>query len=181
MKMDIIKRKDDYAVYPRDKFDGDEYEGEPVFVDEDRYECELWCEDHGHTFRHHRQAILVKPAFVKDVEKKLDKWRSELDEYARRCGRRLESNITYRASAAWKEETTHYCYFGDFGGCASFVHEDKSKADASAFTEATRYFDIIIGAADALWELGLTVTYDKDGKHTIYGLWPEWVTPDNEE
>ena len=185
---DIIKHGDKYAVFPRKAYNGEyyeenAYEGEPVFTDESEGECICWCEDHKADFRVRAFVASVPSKFILDLEKKLDDWRKKLDEYAEKCGYRLDSNITYRASAAWKEQPTHYCYIGDFGGSANLICEDKTKEaeKSGALREAKDYLWLLIGAAQTAWELGFTVTYDKDGKHTIFGAYPKWVTKDSAE
>ena len=187
MGYDIIKKDGKYAVYPREAYNGEyyeenAYEGEPVFTDESEGDCICWCEEHNADFRVREFAAPVPDKFLHDLEKKLDAWREELDEYAKKCGYRLDSNITYRASAAWKEQPTHYCYIGDFGSSANLVCEDesKTKGNEAALRDAKNYLWSLMGAAQAVWELGFTVTYNKDGKHTIYGTYPRWITKDNE-
>ena len=185
---DIIKHGDKYAVFPRKAYNGEyyeenAYEGEPVFTDESEDQCICWCEEHKADFRVRAFVATVPSKFLLDLEKKFDDWRKKLDEYAEECGYHLDSNITYRASAAWKEQPTHYCYIGDFGGSANLICEDESKAQGNkeALRYAKDYLWSLFGAAQAVWELGFTVTYDKDGKHTIYGAYPKWVTKDSAE
>lgn len=188
MGYDIIKKDGKYAVYPRKAYNGEyyeenAYEGEPVFTDESEGECICWCEEHKADFRVRAFVASVPSKFILDLEKILDDWRKRLDERAAECGYRLDSNITYRASAAWKEQPTHYCYIGDFGGSANLICEDENKGDEKdgALRNAKNYLWRLFGAAQAVWELGFTVTYDKDGKHTIYGACPKWISKDPAE
>ena len=53
--------------------------------------------------------------------------------------------------------------------------------DMKDFDVANGWLRELFGMATALWELGFTLTFDKDGKHTIFGNYPQWVTLDEEE
>lgn len=166
----------EYGVYPthkapRGKYG--EYEVEPVFKGtleecqehvDDRYEAELYV-----------QTAIVPPWYIADAEKRADKYRERIDE----TGAKVSSDVIYKESAAWKEHPTHYAYTGDFGGCAKLSFGDKV-GDAEKQT-AYAYLQCLFGFASALWELGLVLTFDKDGKHTIYGNHPQWVTLEQED
>lgn len=181
MQVDIVKRDGDFAVYPRAAFKYGEYEGDPLFTAKDEGDCWDWCEKHGHQHRQRRLASLVPEKFVHDLEQKCDKWFAKMAEHAKDCGRRIESDITYRASAAWKENPTHYCYNGDFGGSAKLVKTGEADANAGALMLAQQLLDSLYGASSAVWELGFVLTFDKDGKHKVFGHHPQWVTLDEED
>lgn len=181
MQVDIVKTGDKWAVYPRSAFEYDGYRGDPIFTGDEEVDCWDWCDRNNHNLRRRRHVMLVVPKFVKDVERRADKWHADMLDFARGSGRRFVSNITYHASAAWKEEPTHYCYVGDIGGSASFVVEDKSLEHNGAAKQARNILHMLCGAAITLWELGFTLTFDKDGKHTVYGKYPRWVTLDDED
>ena len=181
MQVDIVQTESGCGVYPRTAFKFGEYEGEPMFTAAEEGVCWEWCEEHFHEHRLRKRAALVSAKFIRDVEAKCDTWFAKMAEHAGKCGRRLESDITYRASAAWKENPTHYCYSGDFGGCARLVKTGEPAADPEALILAQHLMNMLYGASVALWELGFTLTFDKDGKHTVFGNFPEWVTVDEEE
>jgi len=184
MKVDIVKAKSGHMVYPRDgapKGWDDKYESAPLYGPADDGDCMDWCEQNNHQFRHRQQAALVPPHFFNDLEKQCDIWLAELNRFAEMCGRKLETDVTYRASAAWKENPTHYCYSGDMGGTAQLQRVDESKANADALMEATTLLHVLFGASRAVWEMGFTLTFDKDGKHTIFNKREQWVTLDEEE
>ena len=177
MQVDIVKTGGKWAVYPRSAFMYEEYKGDPIFTDEDEGECWNWCDEHHYDYRRRRNAMLVEPKFVKDVERRAD-------EAVRRiydAGLRVESDVTYRASAAWKENPTHYAYIGDFGGCAKLTWSEGSNVTADKWDVGLGILRELFGMSTALWELGFTLTFDKDGKHTVFGKFPEWVTLDEED
>jgi hypothetical protein len=64
------------------------------------------------------------------------------------------------------------------GGGAKLVEADAAKRDAEAEAEAWALLREIATAAAALWELGITMTYEADGRHRAFGIFPEWVTLD---
>lgn len=184
MKVDIVKGISGWSIHPRIGAPGrwdDGYETPPLFGPTDYDSCVAWCEDNGHSYRVRQLASLVNPRFIKDVEKRCDGWFKWLSESAEKCGRKLVSDTTYRASAAWKEEPTHYCYVGDMGGTAHLQRVDETKADADALIQARSFLDVLFGASDVLWELGYTLTFDKNGKHTIFNKREQWVTLDEAE
>lgn len=151
-----------------------EYDGKPVFkgtLEE--------CEDNvrGCSYVLRAQTSIVPPWYIADAEKRADKYRKYIED----LGWTVESNATFRASAAWKEHPTHYAYFGDFGGMAQLVQRAASNPDMKDFDVAKGWLRELYGMASALWELGLVLTFDKDGKHTIYGNHPQWVTLDKED
>jgi hypothetical protein len=151
-----------------------------MFADADEGVCWDWCEEHGHEHRLRKRVALVRPKFIRDIEARCDKWYAKMAEHAAACGRRFVSNITYRASAAWKDYPTHYCYSGDMGGYARLEKTGEPAQDPEALMLAQHLMDMLYGASAALWELGFTLTFDKDGKHTVFGNYPEWVTVDEE-
>ena len=181
MQVDIVKTGGKWAVYPRSAFEYDEYRGDPMFTAADESDCWDWCDRNRHEFRRRRNVMLVIPEFVKDVEERCDCLHKEMLEHAAKCGWTFSSNATYRASAAWKENPTHYCYRGDYGGGASFDGTNEESLRSPDGTSARMYLATLRGFSDGLWELGFTLTFDKDGKHTVYGKYPKWVTLDNED
>lgn len=186
MKVDIIpaKTNGDFKVWDREcapdsQYD-DAYEGKPLFGPASDCDCIEWCEDNGHRYRHRKFAALVAPSNFSDLEKRCDKVYAKLSEGAAKCGRRLVSDCTYRASAAWKESPTHYCYSGDFGGQARLVKTGETKPDPDALDNANHNLTWLFGVSDSLWELGFILTFDRDGKHKIFSTFPEWVTVEEE-
>lgn len=174
MQVDIVKRDGDFAVYPRAAFKYDEYEGDPLFTAKDEGDCWDWCERHGHQHRQRRLASLVPEKFVHDLEQRCDKVRARI----RELGCVVKSDITYRASAAWKDNPTHYCYEGDMGGCATL---ERGELTGYAWEPAEDLLLGLFGMAIAARELGFVLTFDKDGKHKVFGHHPQWVTLDGED
>lgn len=144
-------------------------------------ECESWCYDHGHEYRIRRMVALVPPNFLMDLEARCDEWYSSMASEASLCGRVLSSDITYRASAAWKEQPTHYCYTGDLGSVARLVKRDDAADDQIAEKCAQGFLNALIGASIAVHELGFVLTFNKDGKHTVFNASAQWVTLDSED
>ena len=177
MKTDIVREDGGQsAVYSKCAFDGYDYKGDPIFRG-DEGECLDYCEANGHTHRLRRHAALVPPKFVKDVERRADDAVGKI----RDLGLAVRSDVTYRASAAWKEQPTHYAYIGDFGGGAKLEDAGDRACSDAAYAVGKGWLCELFGMATALWELGFTLTFDKDGKHTIFGNYPQWVTLDEEE
>ena len=186
MKVDIVHTTNgNCEVRPRDAAPGtydEKWEGVPLFGPAPDDECVEWCEARRHEYRHRKFVAPVPIRFLRDAEACCDRWRENLDAAAATCGYRLESDITYRASAAWKEHPAHYCYSGYMGESARLVRAVSGcPENPAALVDAKTTLSVLYGAAAALWELGLTLTFDKDGKHTIYGLFGQWVTLDEEE
>ena len=184
MQADIVTlEKFKYGVFPREgapvRYDGG-YKTECLFGPATEDECIDWCESNGIEYRMRRRAALLPERFVHDLEDRCNKWRKALDENANRCGMKLASDVIYRASAAWKENPTHYAYLGDFGGSARIVVVEEGISDSDALLLANQYLNYLFGAATAAWELGYILTFDENGKHTIFGNYPQWVTVDVE-
>lgn len=178
-EVDIVpaNERGEFEVRSRDSFNGYEYEGDPLFGPASEGDCWDWCEERRYSHRRRRLAALVPPKYIKDVEARADKAMERIHD----AGLRVESSVTYRASAAWKDEPTHYAYFGDMGGCAQIVWRDdvKDRSDKK-WDEAFAWKRELFGMAVALWELGFTLTFHEDGKHRIFGAVPDWVTLDEE-
>lgn len=174
MQVDIVKRDGDFAVYPRAAFKYDEYEGDPLFTAKDEGDCWDWCERHGHQHRQRRLASLVPEKSVHDLEQRCDKVRARI----RELGCVVKPDITYRASAAWKGNPTHYCYTGVMGGRATL---ERGELTDYAWEPAEKLLRELSGMAIAAWELGFVLTFDKDGKHKVFGRHPQWVTLDGED
>lgn len=138
-------------------------------------DCIEWCDDKRNlvdSWRVRKYAHLVRHRFIKDVEARADKClRSILD-----CGIEVVSDVIYKASAAWKEQPIHYAYCGDLGGSARITWRDN--IPESEIFEARASLNYLFGMADSMWELGFNLTFDKNGKHTVFGNFPEWVTVD---
>ena len=173
MPVDIVCLGKTWAVYSPSAYDGCDYNGEPMFKAEDSDDCWDYCDRKGYSARVRKRAILVNPDFLRDVEKRADETVAQLND----LGFTVESDVIYKASAAWKENPIHYAYSGDFGGRARLMeaHSQCDKARGLALMHR------LTGMADALWELGLTLTFDKDGKHTVLGKYPQWVTIDADD
>jgi len=169
MTMDIIRKGDRFELH----HSGDE-EGEPVLTFDNPDDCEERCKELGYRPRYRKYASLVKPWFLKDVEKRADDAVGKI----RDVGLVVRSDVTYRASAAWKEQPTHYAYIGDFGGVAKLEDAGDRACSDAAYTVGKGWLRELFGMATALWELGFTLTFDEDGKHTVFGNYPEWVTVD---
>ena len=149
-----------------------DYDGKPVFKGT-LEECEDSVRGCSYVLR--AQTSLVPPWYIADAEKRADTYRQRIDE----TGAKVLSDVIYRASAAWKEQPTHYAYTGCFGGCAKLSFS-KEVSDVEKKT-AYAYLQYLFGFAYALWELGLVLTFGEDGKHTIYGNHPQWVTLEHED
>ena len=163
-------------------YDGERYnETPPIFGPASDCDCMEFCEANGHAFRHCKFVSLVYPHFFADLEKRCNKVHAEMIEAAKACGWSFSSDCIYKASAAWKENPTHYCYRGDYGGGASFDGTNEESLRSLDGTSARMCLATLRGFSDGLWELGFTLTFDKDGKHTVYGKYPKWVTLDNED
>lgn len=169
MIMNIIRNGDKFELhYVEDE------DGKPVATFDDPESCEEYCKHHGYTPRYRKYVSPVPPKFVKDVERRADDAVGKI----RDVGLAVRSDVTYRASAAWKEQPTHYAYIGDFGGVAKLEDAGDRACSDAAYTVGKGWLRELFGMATALWELGFTLTFDKDGKHTIFGNYPEWVTVD---
>ena len=168
MIMNIIRNGDKFELHHVEDEDG-----KPVATFDDPESCEEYCKHHGYTPRYRKYVSLVKPWFLKDVERRADSAMKDI----REAGLVVKSDVTYRASAAWKEQPTHYAYLGDFGGVARLQDAEGGKACSdAAYTVGKGWLRELIGMSVALWELGYNLTFDKDGKHTVFGNYPEWVT-----
>ena len=185
MKVDIIL-DDKTNKYQVRKHEESPETAKVLFTAEDdwengKYECEDWCQDNGHTYQFRAYNYLIPQKFAADVERKADKIRSYMAEDADKIGWSYHTNVTYRASAAWKDQPTHYAYVGDSGDTGKFNGYTEDKAKSWEGIRAMRYLSELIGMSLALWELGFNLTFDKDGKHTLFGRFPQWVTIDGEE
>ena len=187
MKVDIIPAAGsnaDFEVWRREgapKAYDDGYEGKPLFGPASDVECMEWCCENGHAYRHRKRVALVVPGFFKDIEKKCDLVYESMVHHAKQNGWTFSSDVTYRASAAWKDSPTHYAYRGDLGGCAGFdgVTEETWHTDHGQAAKSD--LDWLRGVASGLWELGFTLTFDRYGKHTVFNTCEQWVTLDEAE
>ena len=178
-EVDIIpvNTQGDFEVRKRDSFDGYEYEGSPLFGPASDCDCIEWCDERGYDYRHRKYVALVVPKFFRDLEERADRLTAVFKEY----GLVLRSDVTYRASAAWKDHPTHYSYIGDFGGRARLENaKDGESCSDAKWTIANGHLRELFGMMTALWELGFVLTFDKDGKHRIFST-EEWVTIDERD
>ena len=183
MNVDVIKNMTDdgvkYAVHPAIDDAYAEYSGTPLFESAEEYAVVDWCEDNGHKATWKEHAALVQSKFLRDLEKKCDGIRADMMEQAKAVGWKFETHVTYRASANWKDDPIHYAYVGDFGSIGKFVGWTKETHEQEAGRNAQWNHERLIAIAEGIWELGFTLTFDKDGKHTIYGNLPKWVAVEN--
>lgn len=179
MKVDIISNEAAEKYEVRERTDDETEPGAVLFQGDCQEDCEDFCERYGHKFRFRKEVIHFPAKFLADVEKRANKVRAEMDEDAAKIGWKFGTHVTYRASAAWKDEPTHYCYLGDHGGTGQFNGYTKETAGTSDGKRALQGHVELIGMFEALWELGLTLTFDEAGKHKVYGKYPEWITVDH--
>lgn len=188
MKVDIIHVSGtaaDFQVMPRRNgyaYDGERYnDATPIFGPASDCDCMEFCEANGHAFRHCKFVSLVPPRFFGDLAERCDKAHAGMIEAGKACGWSFSSDCTYRASAAWKEQPTHYAYFGDFGGGAKFDGITDETENSDNGKKALRLLEWLNGIASAVWELGFNLTFDKDGKHTIFNQSAQWVKIEEED
>lgn len=119
-----------------------------------------------------RSGVTIPASYIKDIERKADRLRSELNEHLVGLGVPLDCtvvlgrDITYRASADWKNQPTHHAYLGD-GGCV-YLPSDIIDLDSERADLVRTMLFRLIGFAEIVWELGGILTYNDDCKHTIY-------------
>ena len=190
MKVDIIHEPGtaaDFKVCTRPEVGTGIYYGErygeqkTLFGPASDSDCIDWCCENENRYRHCKFVSLVPGEYFLDLEKRCDKVHAAMLEAAKACGWSFSSDITYRASAAWKDQPTHYAYNGDFGGRAKFDGITDETANSENGTKARRMLEWLDGVASGIWELGFTLTFDKAGKHRIFGTSAQWVTLEEEE
>ena len=183
MNVDVIKNITDdgvkYAVYPAIDDAYADYSGTPLFESADECDVMDWYEANGHKATWKEHAALVQSKFLHDLEKKCDEIHADMIEQATKVGWRFETHITYRASAAWKDDPIHYAYIGDCGSIGRFVGWTKETHAEEAGRNAQCAHERLMSISEGIWELGFTLTFDKNGKHTIYGNMPKWVAVEN--
>lgn len=111
--------------------------------------------------------VTIPSKFIKDVEKLADGLRARLDLELKLQGLPpFQSDITYRASAAWKDHPFHYCYIGD----SSTASIDFSGCDfrLDRYVLSRLYHNQLVAIAQTVWELGGQLTFNEDGKHIIF-------------
>lgn len=114
-----------------------------------------------------RNGVTIPSKFIKDVESLVDRVRCDLDLELSRLGLPpFASDITYRASAAWKDSPTHYCYIGDYS--VSRINYCDSDWLSPKFNLARSFYSQLVGYARVLWEIGGQLTFDENGKHTVF-------------
>lgn len=180
MNVDIVEIENYWCVFKTSSDGCFEYDEDIPLFSGSHVDCVEWCEDKKNlvdSWRIRKYVHLVQHRFIKDVEARADKcMQSILD-----CGIGVVSDVIYKASAAWKEQPIHYAYCGDFGGSARLLWSDavpESERSENKMVEARANLNYLFGMADALWELGFNLTFDKNGKHTMFGNFTEWVTVD---
>lgn len=188
MKVDIIHEPGtaaDFKVCTRPEggtYDGNRYnEQKTLFGPASDCDCIDWCCENENRFRHCKFASLVPEKFFLDLEKRCDKVHAAMLEAARACGWSFYSDCIYKASAAWKDHPTHYAYNGDFGGRANFSGVTPGTENTENGNRARLLLEWLDGVASGVWELGFTLTFDKDGKHRIFNTSAQWVTLEEEE
>ena len=188
MKVDIIHvpgTAADFKVCTRPEggtYDGERYdEQKTLFGPASDSDCIDWCCENENRFRHCKFSALVPLQFFADLEKRCNKVHAEMIEAAKACGWSFSSDCIYKASAAWKEQPTHYAYFGDFGHVAKFDGITDETKDTENGTKARLFLEWLEGIAAAVWELGFNLTFDKDGQHRIFNTSAQWVTLEEEE
>jgi len=183
MKVDIIKVEESgethYDVYPSDKYG--EYDGKPMFTTGDEYDAQNWTVDHGHTYLSKEYVAPVPAKFLRDLEAKCDRIHADMIENAKKVGWEFETHVTYRASAAWKDEPIHYAYFGDFGSVGTFKGFTDETYHTTEGGNAHDAHERLQSIAEGVWELGFTLTFNKDGKHRIFGISPRWMVVEEGE
>ena len=114
-----------------------------------------------------RGGVSIPSKFIKDIERLCDSVRVDLN-----CELNAQGlpplhlgDIIYRASAAWKDQPVHYCYFGDSSVIAVDYGSDRLNP---RFNLCRRYLCRLIAYARVIWELGGQLTYDANGRHTVY-------------
>lgn len=114
-----------------------------------------------------KDGVKIPSSYIKDIETLANTVRSLLDaELFKRGLPPYESNITYRASAAWKDFPTHYCYIGEYS--TSRINYGDSEWTSSEFIGVRSFHSQLVGFARVVWELGGQLTFDEHGKHTVF-------------
>lgn len=155
-------------------------DGKPAHESDEDGDWEEWVEEHT-DWRDDKRVRVCKRratfngAFVKDLERKAQ---GLLDDY-RREGKELgwgELKIdtswtvyTYRASANWKDEPVRYT----FQQRLAWDNSPATFGDTDALFARDRYVKLV-GMADAAYELGLNIVFDKDFKVYVVGARFAW-------
>ena len=104
--------------------------------------------------------VLIDPKFIGDVCRRCDKWMAEIKSHHGI----VTSDVIYKCSAAWKDYPIQYAYTGDMGGSAKLSFApDATEIDRCVSSD---YFRYLLGASDVMWEMGLTLHFGDDGKHS---------------
>lgn len=137
----------------------------PQFVFRTLDECRDYLDENGFDYDIVRYGSLVPSNFLDDLEKKCDVILAKALNIAKRWGCTFHHDIIYKANAAWKDEKIHYCYQGDFGGCAWISEEPiRGVSDVLIVRECMLK---LYGVSMCLWELGFQLTFDSDYNHSI--------------
>lgn len=111
--------------------------------------------------------VAIPSKFIRDVEALADRVRRGLDAELFNNGLPpFESNITYRASAAWKDSPTHYCYIGDHS--IARINYGDSDWFSPKFVLVRSLYSQLVGFSQVLWEIGGQLTFDEHGNHTVF-------------
>jgi len=155
-------------------------DGRPVHESDKDGDWEEWLEEHTDwrdesRIRVCRRKAALDASFVKDLEAKAQ---GLLDDYRSR-GRELgwgELSIdtgwtvhTYRASADWKNQPVRYT----FDQRLAWGNPPESYADTDALYARDAYVRLV-GMADAAYELGISLVFDKDFKVYAVGASFTW-------
>lgn len=180
MNVDIVKMnhsEDNWGIFETSREECAEYYDSIPLFSGPYVDCIEWCIDKRNSvvsWRVRKYAHLIPHEFVKDVEARADECMRSIFN----CGLKVVSNVIYKASAAWKDQPTHYAYIGDFCGHAKLERTGNKECTDMAYSIGKEWLNHLFGMATALWELGFNLTFDKNGKHTVFGNFPEWVTVD---
>lgn len=151
-----------------------------VYESDQDGDWEEWVEEHtdwrdNERVRVCRRKAMLNAGYVKDLEAKAQ---GLLDDYRAAGSRlgwgRLDIDTswvchTYRASADWKNEPTRYT----FDQRLAWENPPKDYADTDALFARDLYVRLI-GMADAAYELGLSLVFDKDFKVSVCGVRAKW-------
>lgn len=153
----------------------------PLFVCDTVEDAWDWCDQHkmdyGHdAFRVNRLGHSVSLEYINDLKTKAQE---RLDRY-RKEGKSLGwgeleidhngMNYTYRSSAAWKDEPIRYTF-------EQPLKWSKKSRDVS--DDGLRVSDTLLvlwGMSVAVYELGLSLVFDKDFKVHVMGTSPRWIS-----
>lgn len=188
MKYDVYINGSSAKVFARGIIDDDGFlpDAKPLFeCPRDSDEWFNWCEQNNlsnsdDAIRKCELVCQYNAEFVNDILEKaqglFNRYRSEGAEagWGELAIDFSGMSYTYRRSAAWKDEPTYYTFE------QSLKWTNKKFAQDESLTGfALRARDNLVqlwGMADALYELGLSLVFDKDFKLHIFGAQKGWKT-----